>query len=66
MTTAVTAQLDTQGLMDEVRRYLVVVEAFRAEGREPNWWPEPLTCAVGPGLEAGATLRPSIHTRRYR
>jgi hypothetical protein len=40
MTTQVTTQLDTDGLMDEVRRYLVIVEVFRSEGREPRWLPE--------------------------
>jgi hypothetical protein len=37
MTTEVIGQFDTDGLLDEVRRYLVAVEAFRAEGREPRW-----------------------------
>jgi hypothetical protein len=27
-------------LMREVRRYLVAVDAFRAEGHEPRWLPE--------------------------
>ena len=27
-------------LMDEVRRYLAAVDAFRAEGHEPRWLPE--------------------------
>jgi hypothetical protein len=27
-------------LMAEVRRYLAAVEAFRAEGHEPQWLPE--------------------------
>jgi hypothetical protein len=40
MTSQVTEQPDTTGLMDEVRRYLIAVEAFRAEGREPCWTPE--------------------------
>jgi hypothetical protein len=40
MTTQVTAQPETSLLMDEVRRYLIAVEAFRAEGREPRWTPE--------------------------
>jgi hypothetical protein len=25
------------GLLQEIRRYLEVVELFRAEGREPRW-----------------------------
>jgi hypothetical protein len=50
MTTQVTAQLDTDGLIDEVRRYLVAVEAFRAEGREPRWSTEASVPAVVPAL----------------
>ena len=50
MTTQVTAQLDTYGLIDEVRRYLVAVEAFRAEGREPRWSSEERIAAVVPPL----------------
>jgi hypothetical protein len=48
MTTQVTAQLDTNGLIDEVRRYLVAVEAFRAEGLEPRWSTEESVAAVEP------------------
>jgi hypothetical protein len=40
MTPQVTAQPKTSRLMDEVRRYLIAVDAFRAEGREPRWTPE--------------------------
>ena len=29
------------GLVDEIRRYLVAVDAFRAAGYEPCWLPEP-------------------------
>jgi hypothetical protein len=50
MTTQVTAQLDTDGLIDEVRRYLVAVEAFRAEGREPRWSSQESVAAVAPAL----------------
>jgi hypothetical protein len=28
------------GLVQEIRRYLDAVDAFRAEGREPRWLPE--------------------------
>ena len=31
------APIDTDGLLDEVRRYLAAVDVFRAEGREPRW-----------------------------
>jgi hypothetical protein len=50
MTTQVIEQLDTDGLIDEVRRYLVAVEAFRAEGREPRWFPEERAVSVVPVL----------------
>jgi hypothetical protein len=50
MTTQVIEQLDTDGLIDEVRRYLVAVEAFRAEGREPRWFPEERVVSVVPVL----------------
>jgi hypothetical protein len=50
MTTQVSAQLDIDGLIDEVRRYLVAVEAFRAEGLEPRWSTEASVPAVVPAL----------------
>jgi len=28
-------------LVTEAERYLTAVAAFRAEGYEPRWWPEP-------------------------
>jgi hypothetical protein len=40
MTTQVAERHEITGLIDEVRRYLIVVEAFRAEGRAPQWLPE--------------------------
>jgi hypothetical protein len=30
----------TDGLIDEIARYLAAVDVFRAEGREPSWRPE--------------------------
>jgi hypothetical protein len=50
MTSQVTAQLDTDGFIEEIRRYLVAVEAFRAEGREPRWSTEDSVAAVEPVL----------------
>ena len=50
MTTQVTAQRDTDGLIDEVRRYLVAIEAFRAEGREPRWSSQENVAVVAPAL----------------
>jgi len=40
MNTQIPNPLDIHSLLDEVRRYLVVVEVFRAEGHEPCWSPE--------------------------
>jgi len=37
MATSTEARIDIDELMGELRRYLVAVEAFRAEGREPVW-----------------------------
>lgn len=50
MAIQVIAQVDSEGLIDEVRRYLVAVEAFRAEGQEPRWSPEGRAAAVVPAL----------------
>jgi hypothetical protein len=55
------------GLIDEMRLYLIAVEAFRAEGCEPHWSParEPES-GVGPGLEAPANLISIPDPRRHR
>jgi hypothetical protein len=37
MARGIEALIDTDELIAELRRYLVAVEAFRAEGREPVW-----------------------------
>ena len=37
MTLEAPKNIEFKGLMDEVRRYLAAVDAFRAEGREPRW-----------------------------
>jgi hypothetical protein len=37
MQTATLDSVDIQVLIDEVRRYLAAVDAFRTEGREPRW-----------------------------
>jgi hypothetical protein len=37
MTTGIDVWFDVDELMNELRRYLDAVEAFRAEGREPVW-----------------------------
>jgi hypothetical protein len=29
-------------LVEEIARYLAVVDELRAVGREPTWWPEPV------------------------
>jgi hypothetical protein len=36
-----TTQARNKVLMDEIRRYLATVDAFRAEGHEPHWLAEP-------------------------
>lgn len=42
--------LSRRELIDEVRRYLEAVDAFRAEGHEPRWRPEgPEATTVGAG-----------------
>ena len=46
---------DTEALIDEVARYLAVVDAFRALDCEPNWRPElyrdaePRSISIAPG-----------------
>jgi len=35
-----TVDFSRRELIDEVRRYLEAVDAFRAEGQEPHWRPE--------------------------
>lgn len=35
-----TLDTNTEGLVDEIARYLAAVDVFRAEGREPFWRPE--------------------------
>jgi hypothetical protein len=40
MTTPLPTKATTTDLADEARRYLDVVEAFRAAGCEPRWRPE--------------------------
>lgn len=37
MKTSADERIDIDELMAELARYLAVVEAFRAEGREPVW-----------------------------
>ena len=49
-----TTQARNKLLMDEIRRYLATVDAFRAEGHEPRWLVEP------------AAERTDVATRRKR
>jgi hypothetical protein len=37
MTLEAPKNIEFEGLMDEVHRYLAAVDVFRAEGREPRW-----------------------------
>jgi hypothetical protein len=54
------------GLIDEMRRYLIAVETFRAEGCEPRWLPVgELEDGARPGLKASGNLI-SIDPRRHR
>lgn len=62
MSTRLRAQPEASGLMAEVRRYLIAVDAFRAEGREPRWRSER---EVGPRLAASSSLVLSTDRRRY-
>ena len=39
---AMTETFDIDALIDEIRRYLAAVDAFRLAGRTPLWRPEPL------------------------
>jgi hypothetical protein len=45
---------DSKALMREISRYLAVVDAFRAELREPTWLAE-----LAPDARAGAGRSPS-------
>jgi hypothetical protein len=35
-----TKRRQPERFLDEVRRYLIAVDAFRSEGHEPHWQPE--------------------------
>jgi hypothetical protein len=55
------------GLIDEMRRYLIAVETFRAEGCEPHWLPVgELETAARPGLKAAGELISITDPRRHR
>jgi hypothetical protein len=55
------------GLIDEMRRYLIAVETFRAEGCEPHWLPVgELEDGARPGLEASGNLISITDPRRHR
>ena len=38
--------IETEALIEEITRYLAVVDAFRAADAEPTWRPEPAIAAV--------------------
>jgi hypothetical protein len=55
------------GLIDEMRRYLIAVETFRAEGCEPHWLPVgELETAARPALTAAGELISITDPRRHR
>ena len=37
---AMTYRIDIEALLEEIRRYLAAVDAFRAAGCEPTWLPD--------------------------
>ena len=41
-----TEDLAIDVLLTEIERYLAAVDAFRAEGCNPRWRPEPVGCLV--------------------
>jgi len=41
VTTQITTEVRSDDLLEEVRRYLVAIAAFRAAGYEPRWQQEP-------------------------
>jgi hypothetical protein len=47
--------IDFDGLLEEIARYLAAVEAFRAAACEPTWLPEPV---------AATSARPSRPSSR--
>jgi hypothetical protein len=51
-----TSERERDLLIDEIRRYLAVVDVFRGEGCLPAWQREPSPSPVGPGLEPQTTL----------
>ena len=51
-----TPEPSTEGLIDEIARYLAVVDVFRAEGRDPIWLPELVTPRT---LESRSAVRPA-------
>jgi len=54
-------QTDPNALIDEIARYLSVIELFRAADCEPTWRPE-LTVAVEPESKPrGSRIEKSAH-----
>ena len=51
-----TVDFSRRELIDEVRRYLEAVDAFRAEGQEPHWRPERVSYALQ-GVTSTASSR---------
>jgi hypothetical protein len=47
------AHIDAEALICEVMRYLIAVDAFRAERCEPMWRPEPAPSAALRSAQSG-------------
>jgi len=54
-----TLDTTTEGLIDEITRYLAAVDVFRAEGREPTWRPELFSEVMRSAVAASPRLLPS-------
>jgi hypothetical protein len=67
MATGIEARFEMGQLMTELRHYLIVVDAFRAEGCGPSWQSEAAPVSpVGPGLEPGERLTQSIEREELK
>lgn len=54
-----TLDTSTEGLVEEIARYLAAVDVFRAANCEPTWRPELFPEVVRPTVAAAPRLLPS-------